>query len=347
MSKRSNISENISNTSNKRQRIFSYNDNSQYAVIAKKNIKRLPYQNFHTVYVKRKLLNMVALRSFDPDRGSGYLIDFGVCRGGDLNRWKEIGFKKVIGIDIDIKCIKEAIDRHQNAPDNNYDITFLHGDLSKPIFPNQKESYELKEKSIGVVNCKNLMEKTLPQKYIFDVVSSQFVIHYFFLNELSLRTYLQNVTDNLKIGGYFVGTTFDGSKVYDFLKRKTYIDGKKKDDTIWKITKLYGEDKFVDGNPNWGMAIDVFVNTIGFSHKEYLVSFKYLKKIAAEYGLVLQTLISFSDMWVECLKNKEGYDYKFIKNISSMSYAEKTFSFLFKGFIFKKVKNIPDEHLNE
>ena len=317
------------------------NTSSQYAYVETK-MERLPYQNFHTAYVKRKLLNMVKLSPSDPDRGSGYLIDFGVCRGGDLNRWKEIGFRKVIGIDSDIKCVEEAISRYQNAPDNIHNITFLCGDLSKLIFPKQEAACELTEKITGIINWKDLMKNALPQKYLFDIVSSQFVIHYFFLDEISLRSYLQNVTDNLKIGGHFVGTTFDGSKIYDFLKRKTHVSGIKGDDTIWKITKLYGKKTFVDGRPNWGMAIDVFVKTIGFSHKEYLVSFKYLEKIAAEYGLELQKLISFSDMWLEGSENKEGYNHRIITDIRSMSDEEKKFSFLFTGFIFKKVKNAPD-----
>lgn len=316
-------------------------DETPYAIIENKQ-ERLPYQNFHTAYVKKKLLKMVALSPMDDDRGSGNLIDFGVCKGGDLNRWKELGYKKVVGIDSDIKCIEEAINRYENALDNRFNITFLCGDLSKLIFPKQEAACELTDSAGGVVDWKDLMKKSISQKYIFDVVSSQFVIHYFFSDELSLRTYLQNVTDNLRIGGSFVGTTFDGSKIYDFLKRKTQEVGLKGDQTIWKITKLYDKKKFTEGRPNWGMAIDVFVNTIGYSHKEYLVSFKYLEKIALEYGLELEKIISFSEMWMEGKENTEGYNSKIVSDIRSMSDIEKKFSFLSSGFIFKKVKNAPD-----
>lgn len=317
------------------------NENKQYAII-ETNKERLPYQNFHTAYVKKKLLKMVSLNPIDEDRGAGYLIDFGVCRGGDLNRWKEIGFKKVIGIDSDVKCIDEAINRYQNTIDNQYNITFLCGDLSKLIFPNQEAACETTERVTDITDWKELMKKNILQKYMFDVVSSQFVIHYFFINELTLRTYLQNVTDNLKIGGHFVGTTFDGSKIYDFLKRKTHEVGMKDDKIIWKINKLYDKRKFTDGSPNWGMEIEVFVNTIGISHKEYLVSFKYLEKIAKEYGLELQKIIPFSDMWQEGIEDKEEYNNRIVSDIRSMSEIEKKFSFLFSGFIFKKTKNAPD-----
>ena len=316
---------------------------SQYA-LDKPNVERLPYQNFHTAYVKKRLLEMVAQKPFDSEKGSGYLIDFGVCRGGDINRWKELGYKKVVGIDTDIKCIDEAINRYQHSTNNTYNVVFLCGDLSKLIFPNQEAACDLTEKITTIVNWKELMKKSLPQKYMFDVVSSQFVIHYFFSNELSLRTYLQNVTDNLKIGGSFVGTTFDGLKIYDLLKRKTHEIGLKEgneNNTIWKITKLYGQKKFIDGKPNWGTAIDVFINTIGITHKEYLVNFKYLEILAKEYCLELQKIIPFSELWNEGKESSNGNN-KIITDIRSMSEVEKKLSFLFSGFIFKKIKNSPD-----
>ena len=40
----------------------------------------------------------------------------------------------------------------------------------------------------------------------FDIISSQFTIHYYFKDELTLRGYIQNLSDNLKKGGYFIGT---------------------------------------------------------------------------------------------------------------------------------------------
>ena len=61
------------------------------------------------------------------------------------------------------------------------------------------------------------MSEYIPEKHMFDVVSSQFAIHYFFENKTSLGNFLQNVSDNLKTGGYFIGTCFDGKRVFDSL----------------------------------------------------------------------------------------------------------------------------------
>ena len=52
----------------------------------------------------------------------------------------------------------------------------------------------------------------------FDVISSQFSIHYYFENEKTFMGFLENVKDNIKKGGYFIGTCYDGGKIYDHFK---------------------------------------------------------------------------------------------------------------------------------
>ena len=47
----------------------------------------------------------------------------------------------------------------------------------------------------------------------FDLVSTQFAIHYFFESETKLRAFLHNVTDRLEEGGKFIGTTIDSDRL--------------------------------------------------------------------------------------------------------------------------------------
>jgi mRNA (guanine-N7-)-methyltransferase len=46
----------------------------------------------------------------------------------------------------------------------------------------------------------------------FDIVNIQFALHYFFESTSKLEGFLQNVSENLKNGGYFIGTCFDWQK---------------------------------------------------------------------------------------------------------------------------------------
>lgn len=47
----------------------------------------------------------------------------------------------------------------------------------------------------------------------FHIVSNQFSIHYFFENKQILNGFLRNVSECCKVGGYFIGTSYDGTKV--------------------------------------------------------------------------------------------------------------------------------------
>jgi len=51
------------------------------------------------------------------------------------------------------------------------------------------------------------------EKIVFDVVSTQFAIHYMFESEQKLRGYLQNVSKRLVDGGVFIGTTIDSDRL--------------------------------------------------------------------------------------------------------------------------------------
>lgn len=55
--------------------------------------------------------------------------------------------------------------------------------------------------------------RELRQRIVFDVVSTQFALHYFFESEVKLRAFLRNVTDRLEEGGVFIGTTIDSDRL--------------------------------------------------------------------------------------------------------------------------------------
>ena len=55
--------------------------------------------------------------------------------------------------------------------------------------------------------------KDIRERIVFDLVSTQFAIHYMFESENKLRAYLRNVTDRLEPGGFFFGTTIDSDEL--------------------------------------------------------------------------------------------------------------------------------------
>ncbi len=299
------------------------NNKSYYACQEYDSNKRLPLQNFHNLVVKMNLIKEVV------PKNNGKLLDLACGKAGDLSKWSNAKYKMVISIDIDKQCLEYAIKYYDNYKNGNKpEVDFIWGDTSKLIFPNYKAAMN-EEARIKIKN-------DIPSKYIFDVVSLQFCLHYYFESEIKLRTLLQNINDNLKIGGYLIGTSFDGERVVKALKGKTLLEGKINDKLIWKITKLYKGAIFNSSKSQYNKNIDVYVSSIDTTHTESLINFKFFEIMLNEYGFEKIKVIEFAKIYEDINKNSN------IGKISKMSEEEKDFSFLNNTFIFKKISNTPD-----
>jgi hypothetical protein len=180
-----------------------------------------------------------------------------------------------------------------------------------------------------------------------------------FENEITLNNFLTNIAECTKIGGYFIGTSYDGKKIFDLLKDKkqnesyTIFDHDQKNKLL-EITKRYDRDDFVDNISCLGFGIDVFQESINKTFREYLVNYDYLISVLENYGFVQLTtdeakhmelsngvgnfnnLFDLMNTEIKRNKNKQqeyGWAYK-------MSKSQKNISFLNKYFIFKKVRNV-------
>tara|TARA_Y100000389_G_C17263856_1_gene414391 strand:- start:220 stop:810 length:591 start_codon:yes stop_codon:yes gene_type:complete len=180
------------------------------------------------------------------------------------------------------------------------------------------------------------MKKSLFSKYQFDIMSTFFSLTYFYENEMSIRSFFQNVNDNLKIGGYLIGTCFDGQRVIELFGKKKELEGKKNGKVIWKIEKMYRNGIFDYSKPLFGKKINVFISSIGKSFQEHLVNFEYFKTLASEYNLELIEDKSFEELYTN-MSSKKNYS----NIVNGITEDEKIFSFLNRSFIFKKIEHSP------
>jgi SAM-dependent methyltransferase len=292
---------------------------------------RSSFQNFHNVWVKENLYKKVSPAfNSKSNKLMGRLLDLGSGKGGDIGKWKRAKYEYVLGIEYDIKNIEYAKNLFSKIPQPKPKTYFVRGDLSKLIFPN----YDAGLTESNKVNLNTF----LPSQNTFNVVSIQFALHYFFKDEITLRTLLQNATDNLEVNGYFIGTCFDGKRVFNKLKGKKKIEGKTDGNLLWSIEKKYVAKALPNTKTTFGKEIDVFVKSIGNTHTEYLVNFDYLDNIMKEYGFNKIEVKSFSDYFDEMKNN--GNNMK--KIADEMTDVEKELSFLNNAFIYQKVENTPD-----
>jgi hypothetical protein len=330
-------------------------------------------RDFHNKFVKAALI-------YETSKAGDTLIDFAVGKAGDLYKWKESGLSFVYGIDISRDNIENPANgaclRYVNFARENamkMDAMFVVGNTSKNVkdgaaFSGSSQlTREISNSVFGkgsVDTLKKLGLNGVVANYGkgesgFDISSIQFAVHYMFENEDTLNGFLRNVCECTKIGGVFIGTTFNGKKVFDLLKR----NGVKKNESfilfkggvtesskkIIEIVKKYDDDlRFPPDEFSLGYEIQVWQESIGNYISEYLVNFEYLDGMMSKYGFEPHHLdkgnifrkgrASFEELF-RIMREYHSSNSLYAKALG-MSNEEKTLSFFNDYFIYKKVRDV-------
>lgn len=155
------------------------------------------------------------------------------------------------------------------------------------------------------------------------MTSCQFSMHYMFKSEQNVRNFLQNVSQRLNKGGYFVCTHPDANVIMKKLRERHSIDEEKRFYTGNKFYSLIidklGCDKSIGpfGHPYGFFLADGLVGN-KFELKsggsvieyvpEYFVIFDEFVKLAKEYGLELVESKNFHDFYSENIENEKYYE---------------------------------------
>lgn len=324
-------------------------------------------RDFHNLFVKKNLIMAVT------NRGDT-LIDYAAGKGGDISKWQYANLKFVFGIDVsrdnifnnkDGACVRYLKARRKFP--TLFDGLFIHGDSGLNIrsgnaFMTEKDKQITKAIFGNGPKDATILGNAVYNNYGianqgFNISSCQFALHYFFESKNTLHSFLRNIAECTRINGYFIGTCYDGKTLFNLLKGKEKgesilinKDGKK----ICEITKMYEETGFPEGEECLGYAIYDYQQSINNILKEYLVNFDYLIRVMEDYGFVLDTREKsntrslpnstglFSELYVmmenELKMNPKKYvDYG---TSTEMSAEERRISFMYRYFIFRKVRNV-------
>lgn len=316
----------------------------------------LNMNNFHNIWIKERLLKSAAANTTGKS-----LLDLGCGKGGDLFKWYSAGFETVIGFDQsrdNITNPKNGVYARMLQDAQTYgkkQYLFLPFDVRRPLteitpetYPNDQEFSIAKHiwgiEELAALSSQKIEFGVAGQK--FDVVSCQFAIHYFFQDDDILDTFCQNVANNLKSGGLFFATCFDGEEVNKLFKDGSRrAEGKSKfnvNKNLWAIEKHYEVYE-----PKTGMEIRVFVETINQYIAEYLVDMSLLINKMEQYGLKLDRTQLFGDVRNELLNTKlstrhiersktKPQSEAAADAAKKMSDSEKAFSNLNRYYIFKR-----------
>jgi len=293
---------------------------------------------FHN-YIKTSLINGVC-SSFN--KRIQYL-DLSCGRGGDVERYinPDNNIKFILGLDIE--DVNEACRRFFIKPKRPKGI-FLQSNTSLNIKNNECHMGDDHTKLMlnilyGDTTIKQYKDFNGLAKHGFDVVSSQFTLHYYLKDSDTFYGFLKNVYENINKGGYFIATFYNGNKLYDILEDKESLEYTVEDELIYKIQKKYISDNFEydkdDTSNMFGNSISVYMDSIGKEFEEYLVNLDFLIDAFKEHGLELVT--PKPDKKYENIFKKEclmtdgmGSFENVIKQIPNISKKDKIYQELYK-----------------
>ena len=327
-------------------------------------------RDFHNLFVKKMLITKTAAKG-------NTLIDYAVGKAGDFPKWIEAKLAFVFGIDLSKDNIENRLDgacaRFLNYRKKFYSMPYA-------LFVNGNSGVNIKsgdamftEKGKEIVRAlfndgpkdESILGKGVYRQYGkatdgFNISSCQFALHYFFENIEKLNQFLKNVSQCTKVGGYFIGSCYDGASMFHALRSLERgksiglnIDG----DKIWEVTKEYSQTTYDPDISCVGYAIDVYQDSINKTIKEYLVNFTYFTELMKSYGFELLKrdeavklgIPNSSGMFSELFTVMESeiqQDPKQKTRYGSapfMTPKEKQISFYNRYFIFKKIASVDVE----
>ncbi|ALH23208.1 mRNA capping enzyme [Chrysochromulina ericina virus CeV-01B] len=324
-------------------------------------------RDFHNLYVKNRLISNVS----DP---GNTLIDYAVGKGGDIPKWISAKLLFVFGIDYSRDNIRNPVDgvcarylKYKQKFEAIPNGLFVYGSSNKNIKDTSAIFSDVGKKitnAVFGVGSKENLGKGVTKSYGiasegFNISSIQFAIHYMFENNQTLHNFLTNIAECTKIGGYFIGSSFSGKKIFNLLNNikinetYTFFDRDKKNKLL-EITKQYDNSEFSDDISSLGYAIDIFQASINKTIREYLVNYDYLTSVIENYGFVpltvdelksvnfTESIGSFEQLYKQMqsdIKSRK-LDQNSVGDAFKMTREERDISFLNNYFIYKKVRNV-------
>ena len=321
-----------------------------------------PMRDFHN-WIKSVIIYTYCQKfkeTKDSKLARASVLDIGCGRGGDILKMYHPRVGYYVGFDPDYEGIYSATDGAINrykALKNKFPdfgkVVYLQADGGTLL--NSKEQ----AKSISNMSKDNLetIDKVFSKKNQFDMITSQFVIHYLFGTNLTINNLVQNIKNNLKVGGFVLLTIFDAEKIMNIIGKDNKYTSYYTDDDGKKV-KFFEIVKKFDGDlkDKAGQAVDVHMSWISEEGKyleEYLVSKKLMVETMKKAGCMLVDSETFSTVYEmnrpyfedvinyeENPKNKKFYEKvaKFYGNLKGADKESRTWSFLNKYYVFKRIE---------
>ena len=236
-----------------------------------------PLRNFHNYIKSNIIFTYCSPKYINKSYKKMSVLDVGVGRGGDIQKFFHSKVGKYVGIDPDSHGIHSstdgAISRYNNfrkKMPNFPKMDFIVADAGTRL------DADSQVKSLGKMSDSNInliKEHFTGQKY--DIFNCQLMIHFLLKDESTWNNFCYNINTFLEDDGYVLITTFDGEKLH-----KLFNKGK------GSIVEMYTEEgnkkKFFEFRSNYNLE-DKNINKLGLSYDSFVAMFKDAENFDTEY----------------------------------------------------------------
>ncbi|XP_022646202.1 mRNA cap guanine-N7 methyltransferase-like isoform X1 [Varroa jacobsoni] len=214
-------------------------------------------------------------------QGAFRVLDIGAGKGGDLMKWQKGDINHLVCADIAETSLQQAKERYM---DNRNRAVRL--------------GFDIFEAEFVAADCtrERLADKYSQSDIVFDVVSCQFTFHYCFESLTQARCMIRNISERLRKGGYFIGTT---PNAYELVRRLKESDELSFGNDVYTVTFSSKEDF-----PLFGCKYNFQLEGV-VDCPEFLVNFEMFKILAREQDLELVQRWTFEEFFND-FRNQEG-----------------------------------------
>jgi SAM-dependent methyltransferase len=286
-------------------------DGGYYTLVS--NIER-PLKDFHGWVKQNLILTYCGKKDTNMGVESLDVLDYGIGRGGDLNKYLHARVNSLTGFDIDSFGIYSGSDsatsRYQTLKKKmgviGFSMKFLVCDGGAKLTLKDQHNAGIESTEVNDKSMLQIFDNDHPKLY--DAISVQFVAHYFFKNDQTVANFMDNLVRFTKPSGYVIITTFDGDTVHKDLVKDGgqstthYVNKEGTKYVLYDIIKRYEGD--IQNITGQGIDVHLPVFDEDTYRLEYLVPKKLLIDKMSENGF---SLVETDMLWNMHTKNKQFF----------------------------------------
>ncbi|XP_078492681.1 mRNA cap guanine-N(7) methyltransferase-like isoform X2 [Ciona intestinalis] len=208
------------------------------------------------------------------------VLELGCGKGGDILKWDEAEPRHMVCTDLAKNSVSQCKDRYALLKRRN---------TSKATFS--------AEFIVADSSTENLKDKLEDTNLMFDITSCQFALHYMFESADKAETMVKNACDNLKVGGYFFGTTVNSERLINSVQNSL---GLSFGNSVYDVTFESKED-FMEYSCKYIFQLQGVVNC-----PEFLLKKETLVRLCKKHNMRLLEWKTFSEFFQENFRLKEN-----------------------------------------